>query len=264
MESTAFFRSENSWGSGTTTTSFVALLAAADALSQFVDAVQNLPKDIIFILFGSEPYGFSGSKRFVQDLLTTPVCKDTGKRDSCKYPSAACTNPCIPTYNYTEIDFEKIDAIVEFSHVGGVGLSDVLNNPVTYLHVDDFTTPGVNDLLANFRGRFNFTSVNGTDYDMQFSDAFSSADNRKLPPSSAMSFLAKKNIPAVVIADYRTEYNNKYGLNLLDFDNQGLLILNTMTDPSGTIPTRRTFVALLPGQRKESSRPLGDLIHRHC
>ncbi|KAJ3219283.1 DNA repair protein rad16 [Dinochytrium kinnereticum] len=211
IESNSFFRNGNAWGAGSTASAFVGLLAVADALSQLQPSIRTLPKDIVFTLFGSEEFGFAGSQRFVKDMTQSLTCLDTKKADYCKVSNPACTQPCVPSTNYTELNFEKIDAIVEFSQVAGIGLTSPLDQSTVFMHVDDSTSIANLDLLDKFRGSFQFRNIaDGANVSMQFADAFSPVENNRLPPSSSMSFLAKKKIPAVVFGDYRSQYNNKF------------------------------------------------------
>ncbi|KAJ3107218.1 hypothetical protein HDU97_004638 [Phlyctochytrium planicorne] len=212
-DSNAFFRTSNARGAGATTSSYVALLASADALAAFQPDVIKLPKDIIFTLFSSEDFGFAGSQRFVKDL-TEFKCLDTKKSDICKVPGTPCSNPCVPSTNFTDIVFDKIDAIIEFSHVVGAGLSNPLTSPTVFMHADDPQDAGTKALLDTFSGSTPVKNpANGQNVTLKFSNAIA---NNKLPPSSAMSFLAKKKIPAVVLADYSDKFNDPYFNSELD------------------------------------------------
>ncbi|KAJ3410608.1 hypothetical protein HDV05_003558 [Chytridiales sp. JEL 0842] len=172
--------------------------------------VWTLPKDIIFTSFAAEPFGFSGSQRFVQDLTTDFQCKQriADRTQICRITNAACSNPCFETTNFTSIDFNRIDAVVEFNQVGGIGLDD-LASPNIFMHVDDAQDPATRTLVERFRGSATVLGVNSTaNMTVNVVPAFSDTVNNRLPPSSAMAFLAKKKIPAIVFGDYRDAYTN--------------------------------------------------------
>ncbi|KAI8853349.1 hypothetical protein BC829DRAFT_440046 [Chytridium lagenaria] len=98
----------------------------------------------------------AGSQRFVKDLTEPFTCLDTKPSDFCKVTNPACTKPCVASTNFTNIGFDKIDAIVEFSHVAGIGLENPLSQATAYMHVNDATDLPTLDLVSNFRGSFSF------------------------------------------------------------------------------------------------------------
>jgi hypothetical protein len=79
-----------------------------------------------------------------------------------------------------------------------------------YIHVDDNNDQQTVSLVGRFRGSTTFTGVNSTgNVTLNVLPAFSSTVNRRLPPSSAMAFLEKKKIPAIVYGDFQDAYTNK-------------------------------------------------------
>lgn len=101
--------------------------------------------------------------------------------------NAPCTFPCVRDLNFKRINFDNIESVFEFQSVSGIN-TNYTNQ--FYTHVDnvDQNQP----LLSTLKPYQNIkpASMDGID--------------RKLPPSSAMSFLQKKrDINAVVISDYQ-------------------------------------------------------------
>ncbi|KAJ3066499.1 hypothetical protein HDU99_003833 [Rhizoclosmatium hyalinum] len=203
-------------GAATTASGYVTLLAVANALSQNQAAVIALPSDILFTLFSTEAFGFAGSQRFIQDISSPFQClksvDGSTTTSSCNYQGPFCANPCQPTGGFTNLDFNRISAVVELNQVSALGST---GSPQIFLHVDDATDSGVQDLVKLFTGNANGTGkkigVNGnaSNVNVKFGPATTSGKGLGLPPSSAMSFLAKKKIPAVVLGDFQTSFTNK-------------------------------------------------------
>ncbi|KAJ3332505.1 hypothetical protein HDU76_014006 [Blyttiomyces sp. JEL0837] len=208
IDSNSMFKG-STWGTETATTGFVTLLSVANALSQVLNSNNpntTVPKHLVFMGFTAETFGFSGSKRFVNDLTKGYNCFDT---TTCP-PNSYCGVQCSFTTNFTDIDINKIEAIIEFNQVGGIGLSNPDLNPTIYVHVDDAKDAATTQLASAF-----FT--NGTaNNNVTIAPAYSNSVNLRLPPSSAMAFLAKRKIPAVVFGDYKDSYTNKYYSSELD------------------------------------------------
>ncbi|KAM3580291.1 hypothetical protein VKS41_007527 [Umbelopsis sp. WA50703] len=180
----------------------VALFAVADALSKSPTALDTFPKHIIYTIFDAESWGFSGSQRFVNDISTPFVCQNiTTGANYCPL-QGACNNPCVQNTDFTKINFDNIEAMVEFSSVAQSNASE----EAFWAHTDDTTTSnGLLQLLINT------SQQNNTEQQYYIREASSDGVNRKLPPSSAMSFLKKKrSIASVVIADYQKSLNAYY------------------------------------------------------
>ncbi|KAG0165693.1 hypothetical protein DFQ30_008135 [Apophysomyces sp. BC1015] len=174
---------------------FVTVLAVADALSRAPVSVTTFPKHILYTLFAAESWGFAGSQRFVQDISTPFQCTNATRAVPCAYANAPCTSPCVPDVHFTRINFDNIESIIEFNSVGGSG-----DNYSTYwAHVDDIhKSSSLVDALQQSSKQSSQTST------LQL--ASSDGIERKLPPSSAMSFLAKnRNLQAVVLSDFQNE-----------------------------------------------------------
>ncbi|KAJ3280314.1 hypothetical protein HK104_000756, partial [Borealophlyctis nickersoniae] len=181
IDSTSFIR-DYALGASSSLTGVVAALGVADALS----------------------------KRFVQDLTTPFECKSKEPNALCKVANAACTDPCFYETDFRRINFDRIEAIVEFDSVAGLWTADAATRSL-YMHVDEVNA-GTTALMGLFGGSTLAPGFNSTaSLNVTITPASEGTTNLGLPPSSVMSFLQKnKSIPAVVLADYRTSFSNKY------------------------------------------------------
>ncbi|KAL9260542.1 Nicastrin-like protein, partial [Drosera capensis] len=66
MDSASFFR-DKSFGADSPISGLVAMLAAADALSH-IDDSQSFKKQLVFLIFTGEAWGYIGSRRFLHEL----------------------------------------------------------------------------------------------------------------------------------------------------------------------------------------------------
>jgi len=79
---------------------------------------------------------------------------------------------------------------------------------VLYAHMDD---PVLSQSLVQSLITMAGQVVPNSTYSTAFLQDASQPVNNKLPPSSAMSFLAyKSDIPTVVLEDFKSAYSNKY------------------------------------------------------
>lgn len=151
--------------------------------------MDQLPKHVLYTLFTAESWGFAGSQRFVKDISTPFQCTNATRAVKCPFINTPCTSPCVRDLNFKRINFDKIESIFEMQSVSGIN-SNYANK--FYAHVDNAQQN--QPLLKAFEPYNNIqpASADGVD--------------RKLPPSSAMSFLQKRrDINAVVITDYQKE-----------------------------------------------------------
>ncbi|ORY51569.1 hypothetical protein BCR33DRAFT_733836 [Rhizoclosmatium globosum] len=188
-------------GAATTASGYVTLLAVANALSQNQAAVTALPSDILFTLFSTEAFGFAGSQRFIQDISSPFQClksvDGSTTTSSCNYQGPFCANPCQPTGGFTNLDFNRISAVVELNQ-----WSSRFGEVVHW--------------KCEWYGEENWRDWNASNVNVKFGPATTSGKGLGLPPSSAMSFLAKKKIPAVVLGDFQTSFTNKYYNSIYD------------------------------------------------
>ena len=207
-------------------TGVVALLAIAKALQNAPQSMAALQKHVVFTLFNVESYGLSGSSRFVQDISTSFKCKKTTDSESskvCPFDKAGCVEPCQRTLDFTKLNFDQIESIIELDTLGNIHDSDSATQ--YYMHSDYETTleKGNVDLMARLNGSFVASNTtNATPLTLSSAFVPNQEIPKKLPPSSSlMSFLLKKrNIPGVVISDYQFPFSNPYYNSELDNGNK--------------------------------------------
>ncbi|CEI91268.1 hypothetical protein RMCBS344292_05565 [Rhizopus microsporus] len=175
----------------------VTVLAIAEALSRAPIALDTLPKHILYTLFTAEDWAFAGSQRFVKDITSPFECTNATRAIPCPYLNATCTFPCVRNVDFKRIRFDKIESIFEFQSVSGIN-SDYMGY---YIHVDD--------------QELNQPLVVSLEKYPGLNSASSDGIQRKLPPSSAMSFLQQnRKIKAAVITDYQSKLGNYYNSDL--------------------------------------------------
>lgn len=150
--------------------------------------MDTLPKHILYTLFTAESWGFAGSQRFVKDISSNFVCTNATRATPCPYANAPCTFPCVRNTYFTNINFDNIESILEFQSVSGINSN---YSDGYYVHVDDINQ-SQSLVSALLQPNIKEASTDGI--------------QRKLPPSSAMSFLQKRrDIKAAVITDYQKD-----------------------------------------------------------
>lgn len=144
----------------------------------------------MYTLFTAESWGFAGSQRFVEDISSDFVCTNASRATPCPFANTSCTFPCVRNTFFTNINFDNIESLLEFQSVSGINSN---YSDGHYVHVNDIkqSQPLVSALLQS---------------NTNLKEASGDGIQRKLPPSSAMSFLKKKrNIQAAVITDYQKD-----------------------------------------------------------
>ncbi|KAL2917947.1 hypothetical protein HK105_202361 [Polyrhizophydium stewartii] len=212
MDSVAFIH-DFSWG-GAQRSGFVGMLGVIEALSRLpaATAMPTLPKHVVFAAFDAESWAFAGSQRMVMDLSQPFSCRSVNDQPTsgCRITGAACSSPCRPTTDFTRISFSQIESFIELDTLGDITRPGGATANY-YLHVDSLSTKNTN-LINNFRATATAPIFNGSQPVAVSISAAAASDstNARLPPSSAMAFLAKRDIPAVVLSDYQTEYSNRF------------------------------------------------------
>ncbi|KAF9387463.1 hypothetical protein BGX21_000543 [Mortierella sp. AD011] len=163
-------------------------------------------------MFTGETWGFSGSQRFVQDISNTV---------NCIKPSASgqgCTFPYYANLEFERINAANIDSILEVGQVGGIR-APAGGTPTLYAHIDNIQ-PSASSALQNLvvQAGNSLSNTTGTaNSTIPVQAANSDGDQRGLPPSSSMSFLAYRGtIPAVVLTDYQDQMSSYTSQDLDD------------------------------------------------
>ncbi|KAI7753253.1 hypothetical protein M8C21_006781 [Ambrosia artemisiifolia] len=180
MDSASFFR-DKSLGAESPLSGMISLLAAVDALSQ-IEGLDKLSKQLVFVVFTGEAWGYLGSRRFLLELDQH-------------------------TDAVNGIDITLIETVIE---VGSVGKGYDQGVKTFYAHTAGVTSATNRTLSAIQKARDSL----GTE-SIKYSTA--SESNPGVPPSSFMSFLRQNpNTPGVVLEDFDTSFTNKFYHSHLD------------------------------------------------
>ncbi|NP_001123711.2 nicastrin [Xenopus tropicalis] len=164
-------------GADSTVSGFVTLLAAAEALHKRNDT-QDLPRNIMFVLFQGEVYDYIGSSRMVYDM------------EKGRFP----------------VSLGNIHSFVELNQVA------LRNDSFLWVHTDPIsrTNETVNATVQEVVDSLVAASQ-GSNVTIQEVDR-----SQPLPPASLQRFLRVRNIPGVVLTDHRTAYSNRYYHSVYD------------------------------------------------
>ncbi|KAK9765493.1 hypothetical protein K7432_006134 [Basidiobolus ranarum] len=222
MDSNSFFH-DLAFGVDNNLSGMIGLMAVADALSKNPTMITSLPKHILYTFFNAESWGYSGSSRFVQDISTAFTCQKPFSKatNGCPYIKATCEYPCIRDNEFTKINFENIDSIIELNQIGKSGSAS--KDSTFFIHKNDNSTSNIS--LANLIAKQSNGNIILADSDNVY---------RGLPPASVMSFLKKKAIPAAVITDFRSEVNRYYN-SMFDNGQDMELVKNSICSVATTV-----------------------------
>ncbi|KAK9074877.1 hypothetical protein SSX86_003196 [Deinandra increscens subsp. villosa] len=184
MDSASFFR-DKSLGAESSLSGMITLLAAVDALSRIED-LDKLSKQLVFVVFTGEAWGYLGSRRFLLELDQH-------------------------TDAVNGINSTLIETVIE---VGSVGKGYDQGVKTFYAHTAEVSSSTNKTLSAIQKARDSL----GTE-SIKYSTA--SESNPGIPPSSFMSFLKQNpHTPGVVLEDFDTSFTNKlYHSHLDDLSN---------------------------------------------
>ncbi|KAI9100033.1 hypothetical protein K1719_024251 [Acacia pycnantha] len=180
MDSASFFR-DKSLGAESPISGLIALLAAVDALSH-VNGLGDLTKQLAFVVFTGEAWGYLGSRRF---LLELDMHSDA----------------------VHGLNNSQIEMVIEIGSVGK-GFSEGVHRFFTHT---SGVSSATNETLAALRhAQESLLSKN-------IKITSPSDSNPGIPPSSFMAFL-KKNpaISGVVLEDFDAVFTNKFYHSHLD------------------------------------------------
>ncbi|KAL6064703.1 Nicastrin [Balamuthia mandrillaris] len=201
LDSTAMFH-DLSIGAESHSSAIATLLTALDALaaykrqqeSQEREQDASSPVQVVVAFWTGEAWGYLGSKKFVQDIQGFK-CEEADGQDACKHPLKN-------SLEFRNISLDRISAIIEIDQVALMSTSD----PVLYVHREpDNPNQSLLSTLQSVSQTCNLTLRNA------FETPF------EIPPASLNSFLrANSSIPGVVLADYSTQYKNRFYHSRLD------------------------------------------------
>ena len=114
MDATAMFH-DLSYGSETTLSSLIALLAAAEASRDVMSS--SLSSRLVFAAFQSEMYGFSGSRKFAQEISSF-TCKVPVDAQTSPTRAEICANPYRASLKFTEIEVSRLQRVLAVDQIG--------------------------------------------------------------------------------------------------------------------------------------------------
>ncbi|XP_058187647.1 nicastrin isoform X4 [Rhododendron vialii] len=178
MDSASFFR-DKSLGADSPISGLISLLVAVDALSRVVD---DLGKQLVFVIFTGEAWGFLGSRRFLLELDQN---------------SDAVNG----------LNSSLIDMILE---VGSVGKGFSQGTKSFFAHTTQVSA-ATNETLNALKLAQHSLQSSGIDISK------ASASNPGIPPSSLMAFLRKNSqTSGVVLEDFDSAFTNQFFHSHLD------------------------------------------------
>ncbi|KAL5076913.1 hypothetical protein RYX36_015897 [Vicia faba] len=180
MDSASFFR-DKSLGADSPISGLIALLAAADALSR-LDGLGGLSKQLVFVVFTGEAWGYLGSRRFLVELDEH--------------------SDAVHGLNHS-----LIEKVFEVGSVGK-GLNKGAKNYFAHAEGDSSATSQIMAALKHAQESLLPEDIN---------IASASVSNPGIPPSSLMTFLNKNpEISGVVLEDFDSSFVNKFYRSHLD------------------------------------------------
>ncbi|CAH9138973.1 unnamed protein product [Cuscuta epithymum] len=180
MDSASFFR-DTSIGADSSISGLISLLAAVDALSRVECSSKNLNKQLVFVVFTGESWGYLGSRRFLLEL---------------DQHSDAVRG----------LDFSMIETVLEIGSIGK-SVTDGVKKFFAHLTEGSSTNETWNSLL-HAQNSMKTESI-------EVSKAKKS--NPGLPPSSLMAFMRKNpQTSGIVLEDFDDAYRNNFYHSHLD------------------------------------------------
>ncbi|KAG0269707.1 hypothetical protein BGZ95_001960 [Linnemannia exigua] len=179
----------------------VTVLAVAEALSRSTIPLDTMPKHIVYTLFTGEAWGFSGSQRFVQDIMSSPI-----QCEKAPTSGSGCAFPFYSDLEFQRLNPAKIEAILEVGQIAGMSVAG--GEPILYAHVDNIQEAASTMLLNQVVqvGANGSVTAPASTAGIAVLAASSDGVKRGLPPSSSMAFLKSRgNIPTVVLTDYQKQ-----------------------------------------------------------
>ncbi|GAB4827307.1 hypothetical protein Ancab_034193 [Ancistrocladus abbreviatus] len=180
MDSASFFR-DKSLGADSPISGLIAMLAAVDALSHFYD-FKDFKKQLVFLVFTGEAWGYLGSRSFLHEL---DLHSDTVKG----------------------LDSTLIETVLEIGSIGK-GFNHGVKTFFAHAAGDSLATNETLNALQH--AQISLKSEN-----IQISTA--STSNPGIPPSSLMVFLKKNpQTSGVVLEDFDGAFANEFYHSHLD------------------------------------------------
>ncbi|KAG7036691.1 Nicastrin [Cucurbita argyrosperma subsp. argyrosperma] len=216
MDSASFFR-DKSIGADSPISGLIALLAAVDALSH-VDGLDDLHKQLVFVVFTGESWGYLGSRRFLLELD-------------------------LQSDSVSGLNNTLIDTVFEIGSVGKKS-NDGFGNFFAHMTEVSSSKNETWNALKLARESLPFENI-------KVSPA--STTNPGIPPSSLMAFLAKNSqVSGVVLEDFDTSFTNQFYQSHLD----DLHNINSSAIEAAALLVARTLYILATNKKELSSSAL--------
>ncbi|GAV60467.1 Nicastrin domain-containing protein [Cephalotus follicularis] len=217
MDSASFFHDKNI-GADSPISGLIALLAAVDTLSQ-LDDVDELSKQLVFLVFTGEAWGYLGSRRF---LLELDLHSDA----------------------VNGLNSTLIEMVLE---IGSVGKALHQGVKTFFAHTAGVTsaTNETLDALIGARDSLNSESIKILS---------ANPSNPGVPPSSLMAFLRKNSLTSgIVLEDFDSVFTNKFYHSHLDDSSN----INSSSIVAAASLVARTLYILASDSKNLSSSALG-------
>ncbi|KAI6691439.1 hypothetical protein NL676_028267 [Syzygium grande] len=184
MDSASFFRDKN-LGAESPISGLIALLAAIDALSH-VDGLANSRRQLVFLFFTGEAWGYLGSRRFLYELD-------------------------LHSDSVSGLNETSVEMVLE---VGSVGKGVGQGAKKFFAH-----TAGASSVINKTLNALK--QAGDSFFSDQITISSASTANPGIPPSSLMAFLRKNSqTSGVILEDFDTAFtNNFYHSHLDDLSN---------------------------------------------
>lgn len=183
-------------GANSAVSGLVTLMIAAEAINNLKDEIMKseTEKNVLFVIFQGETWGYIGSSRMVWDM------------EKGQFPFKPQKDM---SDQIAQLNFTHINSIIELSQVG-LGVTGDVNN--LFLHTDPISNvdpdilSGTNVVMESLQ-----RAAGGSDF-----VKMEAAGDAPLPPASLQSFLKKVNISGVVITDHKEEFMNEFYESIFD------------------------------------------------
>mmetsp|Transcript_8508 Transcript_8508/g.12701 ORF Transcript_8508/g.12701 Transcript_8508/m.12701 type:complete len:713 (-) Transcript_8508:121-2259(-) len=214
IDSVSFFH-DLAFGANDAAASIATLLAAADAVGQYVGTANQttLPLQPLFFAANAEEWGYAGSRRFARDIQHGLECNANVAANASSSGLPLCTDPIYPNTL-----FERILSDSVIQHVVAIDQVGVLNDDTLYIH-----SLGVNTDLFEL-------IINSTEGVENVNIAQSSVP-RRIPPTPMTSFLRENNNlngKSVVLAGYDGQFSDPLYHTRFDSGNKTVSVDDTV------------------------------------
>ncbi|XP_063862267.1 nicastrin-like [Scylla paramamosain] len=203
-------------GANSAVSGLVTLMLAAEALYKMKEEIikSGTQKNVLFVIFQGEAWGYIGSSRMVWDM------------EKGQFPFEPQKNE---PDQMSQVNFTHISSFIELAQVG-LGMTGDISN--IFLHTDPISN---SDPDIKMETKEVISSIHSA---ANVSDSISveNADNVPLPPASLQSFLKRVNISGVVITDHKKEFKNKFYESIFDnYHNVNFLSNSSSEDQSNQV-----------------------------